>query len=78
MPLLRLAGQALGFVRFTGKEPLVTPESAMMLGVELGYRPATLHTMVDDCCRWLIAEGFLKSGLSVRARQLNAGGRDAP
>ena len=70
--VLRLAGGMLGFAsHFTGKEPLVTPESAIMLGVhqvfrgekaerELGYRPRSVRDMVKDCCLWLIAEGFLK------------------
>jgi dihydroflavonol-4-reductase len=72
--LLRFAGHSLAFVsHFTGKEPLVTPESALMLNVdqvfrsekaerELGYRPASLSKMVDDCCRWLIEEGLLRRG----------------
>src|SRR5919108_2474217 len=28
---------------------------------ELGYRPAPLRTMVEDCYRWLLAEGLLKA-----------------
>lgn len=70
--LLRAAGRVLGLVsRFTGKEPLVTPESAAFLSVdltcksdkavrELGYEPLPLRTMLEDCYRWMVAEGRLR------------------
>ena len=69
--LLRTAGRVLGWVSLlTRKEPLVTPESAAFLCAdltcrsdkatsELGYRPLPLRTMLEDCHRWLIAEGIL-------------------
>jgi nucleoside-diphosphate-sugar epimerase len=68
---MRSAGRVLGWVSaVTGREPVVTPESAAFLCAdltcksdkavrELGYSPATLQSMVADCYRWLIAEGFL-------------------
>jgi dihydroflavonol-4-reductase len=71
--LLRSAGRVLGWVSLlTGKEPIVTPESAAFLCAdltcksdkavrELGYRPTTLRAMLEDCHRWLIAEGILAS-----------------
>jgi nucleoside-diphosphate-sugar epimerase len=70
---LRAAGRVLNLVSLvTGKEPIVTPESAAFLCAdltctsdkavrELGYRPATLRKMLEDSHRWLIAEGFLTS-----------------
>jgi nucleoside-diphosphate-sugar epimerase len=70
--LFRAAGRVLGLVaRFTGKEPLVTPESAAFLSVdltcksdkavrELGYEPLPLRTMLEDCYRWMVAEGRLR------------------
>jgi dihydroflavonol-4-reductase len=69
--LLRAAGRVLGLVsRFTGKEPLVTPESAAFLSAdltcrsdkavrELGYQPMPLRAMLEDCYRWMVAEGRL-------------------
>ena len=71
--LLRSAGRVLGWVSFlTGKEPIVTPESAAFLCAdltarsdkavhELGYKPAALRMMLEDCHRWLIREGILAS-----------------
>lgn len=69
--MLRVAGRVLGWVSLvTGREPLVTPESAAFLGAdlvcrsdkavrELGYRPVPLREMLEDCHGWLAAEGFL-------------------
>ena len=69
--LLRGAGRVLGWLaRLTGKEPLVTPESAAFLSAnllcrsdkairELGYRVVPLRTMLADCYRWMVAEGLL-------------------
>ena len=56
--------------RVTGREPLVTPDAAAYLSAnlfcrsdkavsELGYAPATLHAMLEDSYRWLLAEGLL-------------------
>jgi dihydroflavonol-4-reductase len=76
--LLRVAGRVLGWTsRITGKEPLVTPESAAFLSAsllcrsdkairELGYRTVPLRNMLEDCYRWMVAEGLLKT---VAARQ---------
>ncbi len=70
-PVLRAAGRVLGWVsHLTRREPLVTPESAAFLSAnlvccsdkavrELGYQPAPLRTMLEDCHRWLVAEGHL-------------------
>ncbi len=69
--LMRLGGRVLGWVSwFTGREPLVTPESAAFLSAdlvcrsdkavrELGYRPLPLRTMLADCYAWMVAEGIL-------------------
>jgi nucleoside-diphosphate-sugar epimerase len=73
---LRAAGRVLGWASvLTRREPLVTPESAAFLCAdltcrsdkavrELGYRPTPLRTMLEDCYRWLIAEGLLGSSVS--------------
>jgi hypothetical protein len=56
--------------RFTGREPLLTPEGAAYLSAnvicrhdkavrELGYRAVALRTMLEDCYRWMQAEGLL-------------------
>jgi nucleoside-diphosphate-sugar epimerase len=70
-PVLRLVGRALDVVsQFTGSEPFVTPDAAAYLSAtlicrsdkairELGYRPVTLRVMLEDCCRWMQAEGLL-------------------
>ena len=64
-------GQIMNLVsRFTRREPFVTPEGAAYLSAnvicrdgkavrELGYRPVPLRTMLEDCCRWMQAEGLL-------------------
>lgn len=68
---LRGAGRVLGLLaRLTGKEPLVTPESAAFLSAsllcrsdkairELGYQVVPLRTMLADCYQWMVAEGLL-------------------
>ncbi len=72
--LLRVAGRVFAWTsRWHGREPLVTPESAAFLCSslvcrsdkavrELGYRPVPLRTMLEDCYRWMVAEGLLKAG----------------
>ncbi len=56
--------------RFTGAEPALTLDGARLMSAgrrcdcgkairELGYRPATLEVMVDDCYTWMQAEGEL-------------------
>lgn len=70
---LRNASRVLRLVSLvTRKEPILTPESAAFLSAdltcrsdkavrELGYRPITLREMLEDCHRWLLAEGALPS-----------------
>jgi nucleoside-diphosphate-sugar epimerase len=64
-------GRILNVVsRFTGREPFVTPEGAAYLSAnlicrddkavrELGYRAVPLRSMLEDCYRWMQAEGLL-------------------
>ncbi len=59
--------------RWASREPLITPE-IMRIGCmdmvcssdraqrELGYRPVSLREMLEDCNRWLVAEGLLADG----------------
>jgi nucleoside-diphosphate-sugar epimerase len=58
--------------KLLGREPMVTPSMAEMLCLtilcssakaerELGYRPASLETMVEDCYRWMLSEKLLPS-----------------
>jgi dihydroflavonol-4-reductase len=65
----RLAG---AWAALSGKEPAMTPEGVEVAIArarvtsrraehELGYRPAPLRIMIDDCYRWLLAEGILKA-----------------
>lgn len=70
--VMRGTGRILHWVsRFRAKEPLVTPESAAFLCAsllcrsdkairELDYRVVPLRTMLEDCYRWMVAEGILK------------------
>ncbi len=69
--LFKRLGQIMNLVsRFTGREPFVTPEAAAYLSAnlicrddkavrELGYRAVPLRTMLEDCYRWMQAEGLL-------------------
>jgi dihydroflavonol-4-reductase len=71
-PVLLAAGRTFDFIsRFTGKEPIITRESAALLTAkesvrsnkaicELGYRAVPLREMLQDCCDWLVAEKLLK------------------
>lgn len=64
-------GQIMNLVsRVTRREPFVTPEGAAYLSAnvicrdgkavrELGYRAVPLRTMLEDCYRWMLAEGLL-------------------
>ena len=56
--------------RITGREPDVTPDMAEAFGLtmtvtsakaqrDLGFRIVPLRTMVEDCHRWMVAEGRL-------------------
>lgn len=88
--VLRTAGKVLGWIsRFTGREPLVTPESAAFLCAdlvcrsdkairELEYRPVPLPTMLEDCCRWMVAEGFLAAPPSARPLPVGTVSKTAP
>jgi dihydroflavonol-4-reductase len=71
-PILRLTGRALDWVSgLTGTEPSLTAEAAAYLSAnltcrsdkaisELGYRPAPLRAMLEDCYRWLIEEAMIR------------------
>lgn len=76
LPALALRGYArllsLG-AALTGREPEVTPEGvaitcnrvtldSSLAQRVLGYRPATLSEMVDDCVGWMRGEGMLAKG----------------
>jgi len=56
----------------TGREPDLTPEKATLVTAELvcsshkaerelGYRPVSLESMLEDCHRWLLEEGLLST-----------------
>jgi dihydroflavonol-4-reductase len=67
--LLRAVAKFGDFIsNFTGKPPHITPEMAAAFGRriatssakaqhELGYRIVALNVMVEDCYRWMLAEG---------------------
>jgi nucleoside-diphosphate-sugar epimerase len=69
--VMRALGRILGWVSvLTRREPFVTPESAAFLCAdltcisdravrELNYRVVPLRTMLEDCYRWMVAEGLL-------------------
>jgi nucleoside-diphosphate-sugar epimerase len=75
--LLRGLGRILNLVsRVTGREPFMTPEAAAYLSAnvicrhdkasrELGYRAVPLRTMLEDCYRWMLAEGLLPAPVTV-------------
>jgi nucleoside-diphosphate-sugar epimerase len=75
--LSKLAGRlSLWGSHLTRREPDLTPEKATLLSSELvcssakaerelGYRSVPLETMLEDCHRWLLAQGLL--GLSPSA-----------
>jgi len=70
--LSKLAGRlALWGSYLTRREPDLTPEKATLLSSELlcssekaerelGYRSVPLETMLEDCHRWMLAEGLLR------------------
>jgi dihydroflavonol-4-reductase len=76
--LLRAVGRVLGWASWiSGKEPLVTPESAAFLSAtilcrsdkavrELNYRVTPLRVMLEDCYRWMLAEGLLQTANAPR------------
>ena len=69
--LLRILGRIFLWISYiSGKEPVLTPEKAVLSSVkmvcssekaviELGYRPASLDDMLNDCIRWLQDEKLL-------------------
>lgn len=71
---LRAVGRAMHLAALvTGREPAITPEGAEILLAEctfdcskavreLGYRPAPLREILEDCHRWMVAEGLLAPG----------------
>jgi nucleoside-diphosphate-sugar epimerase len=67
-----LARVSLWISYVTRTEPDLTPEKATLLSGELlcssekaqrelGYEPAPLGTMLEDCYRWMVGEGILES-----------------
>jgi nucleoside-diphosphate-sugar epimerase len=68
--LFRLAGRLGARIsRWTGREPMITPEAAAYLSAhlicrsdkairELGYTPVPLRNMVEDWYQWMKAEGM--------------------
>jgi nucleoside-diphosphate-sugar epimerase len=78
-PAMHIASFALGLAsRWTKRPPSLTREGAHLLSrdvrvrsdkaiAELGYEPADLRTMVEDCYRWLVEEGKLPNLCSASA-----------
>jgi dihydroflavonol-4-reductase len=63
---------AAAWASISGEEPPMTPEgvevaiararvTSRRAEQDLGYRPAPLRAAVEDCYRWLLAEGLLKA-----------------
>jgi nucleoside-diphosphate-sugar epimerase len=59
-----------GVAAITGREPDITPDIAEIVThyprivcaraiEELGYRPATIETMLEDAYRWMKGEGLV-------------------
>jgi len=75
---LRIAGRVSEWTSMiTGKEPMISPESAAMLSAnvicrsdkaisELDYRPASVESMLKECIDWMIAEGLMRSASAPR------------
>jgi dihydroflavonol-4-reductase len=71
---LRIAGRVSEWAsRITGKEPMISPESAAMLSAhvicrsdkaiaELNYQPVSIETMLKECIDWMIGEGLMRRG----------------
>ena len=69
--VLRLAGRVLERISaITGREPLISEELAALVTAnivcrsdkamrELGYRPASVETMLKDCIDWMVAENLI-------------------
>ncbi len=56
-----------------GREPMLTPHTIAVLSEEvysdsglavreLGYKPSSLREMLEDCHRWMLATGLLRTG----------------
>ena len=75
---MRLAGRVSEWIStITGKEPMISEESAAMLSAnivcrsdkamrELDYRPAPVETMLKDCIDWMIAEDLISQRAEPR------------
>ena len=75
---LRIGGRVSEWAsRITGKEPMISAESAAMLNAniicrsdkaisELDYRPASVEAMLKECIDWMIAEGLMRPGAVPR------------
>ena len=75
--MMRLGGRLFNWMSwFTGREPLVTPESAAFLSAdlvcctdkavrELGYQPQSLRKMLADSYAWMVKEGVLPEPTQV-------------
>jgi dihydroflavonol-4-reductase len=71
--LFRLPARlSAAWAALAGREPALTPEGAEIAIArarvtsrraeeKLGYRPAPLRALIEDCYRWLLAEGLLKA-----------------
>ncbi len=69
--MLRLAGRVLERISaITRTEPLISEELAAIVTAnivcrsdkamrELGYRPASVETMLKDCIDWMVAENLI-------------------
>jgi dihydroflavonol-4-reductase len=77
---LRIGGRVSEWTSMiTGKEPMISPESAAMLNAnvicrsdkaisELDYRPASVEAMLKECIDWMIAEGLMRPAAVLRQR----------
>ena len=71
--ILKLIGRISLWISYiTRKEPDLTPEKAFLITInmlcnsqkaerELDYHPASLKSMLEDCCRWMHSEGLFDS-----------------
>ena len=76
--VLRIAGRVSEWTSMiTGREPMISPESAAMLSAhvicrsdkaisELKYRPASVDAMLKECIDWMIAEGLMRPAAAPR------------
>jgi nucleoside-diphosphate-sugar epimerase len=88
--LSKLAGRlSLWGSHLTRREPDLTPEKATLLSSELvcssekaerelGYRSVPLERMLEDCHRWMLAEGLLGRASSATGGSAEGGRARAP